>query len=188
MDNNKISISAIGAPQEPDKVYMQMGNTTVEITRHIPFAELLDAIQWSIDFIIGDKPFISAPLKKIVEDFAILNFFTNIDVGRTERYATVDDIYRDYDILMTYNVAEEVSSKIDQKQLNYFHTTLDGALESITTYRNSAKGIVDALSASASSDIDRMDAAMEILGDDKQNEKISQLLKFAQTLGADKEE
>lgn len=182
MDNNRISISAIGAIPQEETIYLQIGEATVAITPHIPFEKLVDAIQWSIDFIVGDKPFVSPLLTKVVADLAVINFFTSIDAGLENAYETPEDIYEDYDRLMRFDVIENVESKIDAKQLKFFRETLKEMLNSIDTYRNSAKGIVDSLALDAQKDINTMQQAMDVIGDEEQNKRIANLLEYAQQI------
>lgn len=182
MDNNRTLISAIGVVAQEEPIYLQIGEATIEVTPHIPFEKLVDAVQWSIDFIVGDKPFVSPLLKKIVSDFAVINFFTSLDAGLDNPYETPAEIYADYDKLMQFDVIANVEAKIDHAQLDFFRSTLDEMLLGIDKYRNSAKGIVDALTLDAQKDINTMQEAMDVIGDDEQNQKITNLLKYAQQI------
>ena len=149
MDNNRISISALGATSVEEPIYLQIGEATIELRRCIPYEELLNVMQWTIDMIVGEKPFMSAPLKRIVKDFAILNAYTNLDCGVTHEFTEMGEIYAEYDAIQRFGVMEEVLPKLDKKQVDFFEKTVDETLDSIVAYRNSAKGIIDALAADA---------------------------------------
>lgn len=184
MAENKIRLSALGAIEEVAPQYVQIGETVVTVKRYIPFEEMLDMIQWCIDYIINDRPFISAPLKRIIKDFAILNFFTNIDFNFLTEYHEMSDIYEEYDFVIRFGVMEKVKQFIDAEYLNFFEKTLDETLESITVYRNSAVGVVDALSASAKESTSNIEAAMGVLNNDEEVKKIETLLHFAEQIKA----
>ena len=184
MAENKIRLSALGVIDEVAPQYIQIGEAVVTVKRYIPFEEMLEMIQWCIDYIINDRPFISAPLKRIIKDFAILNFFCNIDFNFLTEYHEMSEIYEEYDFIMRFNVMEKVKQFIDPTYLEFFDKTLDETLASIAEYRNSAVGIVDALSAEAANSNKQMEQAMDLLGDKDQTEKIANLLKFAEQIKA----
>lgn len=175
----RIKLANLGPIEESPIEYVQIGDAVLQVKKYIPYEEMLDMIQWCIDYIINDRPFISAPLKKIVKDLAILNFFTNVDVSFLTEYHDMKDIYEEYDLVYRHNVMEEIIPKIDEGQMKFFNETLDATLESIMAYRNSAVGIIDALSQNAQQDTNNMESAMNMINDPDQMEKLGKLLKFA---------
>ena len=66
--------------------------------------------------------------------------------------------------------------------MDFFNKTLDETLESIIAYRNSAKGIVDALAENAEQDINKMQGAIDLLSDEEKNKQLSKMIKFAEEL------
>lgn len=184
MANNRIKLNSLGIIEEVAPQYVQIGEAVVTVEHFIPYEKMLDMIQWCIDYIINDRPFISAPLKKIIKDFAILNFFTNFDLNFLTEYQDMADIYAEYDLVYRFDVMDKVMQFIDPGEIEFFNTTLDATLESIMKYRNSAVGIVDALSEKAQQDIDKMQGAIDLISDDEQNQRIGKLLQFAQQLQA----
>lgn len=184
MADNRIKLNSLGVIEEVAPQYVQIGETVVTVERFIPYEKMLDMIQWCIDYIINDRPFISAPLKKIIKEFAILNFYTNFDFNFLTEYHEMSDIYAEYDLVYRYGVMEKVLQFIDKGQIDFFNKTLDETLESIMAYRNSAAGIVDALAEHAKADTKAMEKAIEMISDDEQNQKIGQLLKFAEEIKA----
>ena len=175
----RIKLANLGPIEEAPIEYLQIGDAALQVKKYIPYEEMLDMIQWCIDYIINDRPFISEPLKKIIKDFAILNFFTNVDTSFLTEYHDMKDIYEEYDLVYRHNVIDQVISKIDEGQIRFFNETLDATLDSIMTYRNSAVGIIDALSQSAQQDTENMESAMSMINDPDQMEKLGKLLKFA---------
>ena len=180
----RIKLNTLGAIEEDPIEYMNIGQTVVMVHKYIPYEQMLDMIQWCIDYIINDRPFISAPLKRIIKDFGILNFYTNFDFSFLMEYHDMADIYAEYDLVYRFGVMAKVKEFIDPGQLDFFEKTLDETLKSIMAYRNSAVGIVDALAENAQKDTDRMQKAMDLIGDEEKNKKISQLLKFAEEIKA----
>lgn len=175
----RIKLANLGPIEETPIEYVQIGDAVLQVKKYIPYEEMLDMIQWCIDYIINDRPFISAPLKKIIKDLAVLNFFTNVDTSFLTEYHDMKDIYEEYDLVYRHDVIEQILPKIDEGQMKFFNETLDATLDSIMTYRNSAVGIIDALSQNAKQDTENMESAMGMINDPEQMEKLGKLLKFA---------
>ncbi len=57
----------------------------------------------------------------------------------------------------------QIIPKIDEGQMQFFNETLDATLESIMAYRNSAVGIIDALSQNAKQDTENTEFAMDMM-------------------------
>lgn len=175
----RIKLANLGPIEEAPIEYLQIGDAVLQVKKYIPYEEMLDMIQWCIDYIINDRPFISAPLKKIIKDFAVLNFFTNVDTSFLTEYHDMKDIYEEYDLVYRHDVIDQIIPKIDEGQMKFFNDTLDATLDSIMAYRNSAVGIIDALSQNAQRDTENMESAMSMINDPDQMEKLGKLLKFA---------
>lgn len=186
MANNRIKLNSLGVIEEVAPQYVQVGEAVVTVERFIPYEKMLDMIQWCIDYIINDRPFISAPLKKIIKDFAVLNFYTNFDFNFLTEYQTMDEIYGEYDFVYRFDVMSKVTQFIDQGQLEFFNHTLDETLDSIMAYRNSAMGIVDALASNAQQDVEKMSQALDLIKDEEQNKGVANLIKIAQELQTSK--
>lgn len=178
----RIKLNTLGIIEEDPIEYMNIGQTVVAVHKYIPYEQMLDMIQWCIDYIINDRPFISAPLKRVIKDFAILNFYTNFDFSFLTEYETMAQIYAEYDLVYRYGVMTKVKEFIDPGQMDFFNKTLDETLESIIAYRNSAKGIVDALAENAEQDINKMQGAIDLLSDEEKNKQLSKMIKFAEEL------
>lgn len=182
MDNNRIPVSAFGAVAQEEPIYLQIGEATIELRHRISYEEILNMMQWCIDMIVGERPFMSAPLNRIVKDFAILNAYTNLDMGITHAYTEMSDLYAEYDVIQAYDVMSNVLEKVDKKQIVFFEETLDKTLDSILAYRNSAKGIVDALSIDAEQDTSKMEDALGFLKDGASQEQLKEILEAAKAI------
>ena len=176
---DKIKISSMGAPEVPESRYLDIGAASVEIKPIIPYEEVLDMIQWCIDLIINDRPFLSAPLKRIVKDLAILKFYTNFDLSFLDEFHEMTDIYSEYDVVKSFGVIKAITPFVDADQLKFFNETLDETLVSIINYRNSAVGVIDTLADDAREDISQMQGALDMIQDAAQNEKIANLIELA---------
>lgn len=177
----KINILQLGPLPSPEQVSISINDIELQVSKTIPYERVLDAIQWSIAFIMDDRPFISAPLRKIITEIAILKFWTNLDC---DDIATVtfapEELYEWYDILVAHNITTQVSEVIDAQQLAFFHETLNETLVSLVAFRNSAAGIVERLASNADKDTARLSEAMNTLQDDKQFEMLQKIMEMTQ--------
>ena len=176
---DKIKLLDLGVLPEITATSIQVGAATVEVTPRIPYETVLDMIQWCIDFIINDRPFVSEPLKQIIKDFAVLKYYTNLDISFVEEFRAIDEIYENYDIVDRYGIVKRVREHLDNDQIEFFDKTLDATLKAIADYRNSAKGILDAVTENSKKDVEQMQQALDLLGDEEQNRKIANLINLA---------
>lgn len=179
-ETRKVSLAEFGLLPKIEDVEVTVNGVTFAVHSRIPYEELLNALQWCIDYVISDQSFVSEPIKKIAKDFAVIKFFTNIDIGN---FDTVSDFYASYDLLCAYGLMEEVIGCIDEKQLNFFYETLDSTVNSIIAYRNSALGLVQTLSESAKANSNSMQEALDMLD----NDKAQKLLEVIGAVSAEKE-
>lgn len=181
---DKIKLSAIGLIPAVSTQTVQIGNVEVTVTPTLPYEKVLDMIQWCVDFIIDDRPFISAPLEKVVSDFAIAKYYTNLEIAEFDG-PTFDltRVYEDYDLLRAHGAFDKIRQYINPDQLAFFENTLKATMNSIVAYRNSMQGIIDTLTSKAQDSTDAMQAALSQMQDPDQMDAVEHLMKVVQTLG-----
>lgn len=171
MDNN-ISIFDFAGNQTPT-TYLQVGNNAIELLR--PSTELLvDTIQWVLDAIITEQPFINGPIKRIFIDFGLVAAFTSITVDFTEK--SVSEIYAAYDALLSYDIFDEIRLKADKALVKFYLNGVEETLSSIITYKASAVGILDTITAQAQGDTAIFEEAEKIMTDPNQIQNVKNLL------------
>lgn len=161
----------IGNQTEP--TYLQVGDKTIELRRPTT-AELVDIIQGTLEAIITDQPFISAPIQDIFVDLGLVSAFTNIEVDFTGR--SVAEIYAAYDALLSYDLFHEILLKADKNLIDFYLHGVHSTLDSIIQYKRSAQGILDAITAQAKADTSVMEEAEKIMTDPQQIENVKNLL------------
>lgn len=185
MDNKLVPISAIGEVAHEEPIYMTFGEATVEIRRSISYVEILDMVQFVINYAITDQPILSGALSQMLKDFAIVKFYTNLDVSIGKDTATVEGIYDEYDVLMSYGVIDEVKEKISPRQKEFFFNTVNKTLDSVMRYQNSARGVLDSVAETADKDSNTIQSAMDLL-DGENAEKIAGIINAANAISGDK--
>lgn len=183
MDANRISVSAIGALQSEDLVFIQFGEATVSLKRKIPYQEILDLVQLVVDFSITDQPILSGVVKNIALDMAIVKYYTNLDCAIFEEGTELEKIYKEYGILVDFGVIDEVKAKMDSNQKSFIEKTVTETLSSIIDYRNSARGIIDSLAASAADDSGKMQSALDMFNGEN-GERLASLIQFSHEIAA----
>lgn len=178
---DKINITSLGLLAQPEYVEIPFENVAVTVCKKLSYEQMLDMLQYCIDFIVGDKPFISEPLKIMVRDFAIIKFYTNIDCDFILE-VPMSEVYSNYDFLANNEVLTKVKEVIDEEQLKFFKETLDKTLTSILAYRNSAQGILETLSADAGEQAARMQEAINFVTDPETKSQMEAIIGFAKQI------
>ena len=143
-----------------------VNGVAVTVNKTIPYEKVLDAIQWCIDFTIYEKSFLSSPLETIIARISFLKYWTNIDFDFMEHIKTIGEIYEAYDIIAQNEIFDTVLPLVDEKQAHFFFESVHKTLESIVAYRNSAQGIIDALSTDAAENSKTIQDSLDALNDD----------------------
>lgn len=178
MDNNRIAISALGKVAPREILYLQVGETTVELKKRLTSKEILDMVQFIVDYTITDQPIISGVVSQMIFDFAMVSAYTNLELAITIKGKELEEIYNEYDILSEFDIFEEIRQKVDRKQLSLIERTAKITIDSVITYRNSARGIIDSLSGAAEDDADKMQKAISMLNGES-GEQLANLIQFS---------
>lgn len=186
MDNNLVSISTIGEVALEEPIYMTFGEATIGVRRNVSYVEILNMVQFVVNFSVTDQPILDGALSQMLKDFAIVKFYSNLDVSLGKDTTTVEDIYDEYDILMSFGVIDELKTKISARQLKFFNDTVDKTLEEVFRYRNSARGILDSFAESADKDSNAIQSAINLL-DGENAEKITTIINAAKMVSGGKE-
>lgn len=173
----KIQITSLGMPSAAQETQtITVNDIDIEVKKRIPYEELIEAIEWCVNSIIDDRSYISAPVQFIIQEVALVKFFTNLDTSdaMTENFS-LSSFYEWYDILQANDIPDSLHKIIDKKQLSFLTETLDRTLNSIISYRNSAVGIVDRLTEQNRLDKLNMDTVLDEL-DKGEYQKIIDLM------------
>lgn len=185
MDNKLIPISAIGEVAQEEPIYVTFGEATVALRRRVSYVEILDMVQFVINFAVTDQPILDGALSRMLKDFAIVKFYTNLDVSIGSEGATVEAIYNEYDVLMTYGVIADIKCKISEQQLRFFNETVDETLANVMRFRNSARGVLDSIAENADKDSNTIQGAIDMLSGENAD-KITDIINAARTISGDK--
>ena len=181
-DNNIIKLSSLGLLPKPEIKTIKCGDAEIEVVSFIPQEDLLEMIQWSIDFIIDDRPFVSEFVKTLIADCAILKYYTNLDMSFIEDGTRMVDIYENYDIVKRFNIVEEAKKYIQKDQIDFFDICLNTTINSLMGYKNSAAGLMDNLVLNAQEDEKTFSSILKVVNNDQNITKMMDLIKTAQEI------
>lgn len=183
-NDNKVQILSLGLPQQIENITLTIGDAEIAVKPLIGYEEVLSMIQWTVNLIIDDRPFISAPLAEIIRDFSILKYYTNIDVSFLDAPLTdMSVLYESYDLLKSREAFSIVEAAIDKNQLDFYYRTLRETCKSIVDYKNSTMGIIDLLSSKAATTNEAFQKAMDTMKDPEQMDNVKRLMEIAEKLG-----
>lgn len=139
---DKINISSFGEITVAEYTYRDFDGVSVAMRRVAPYVDIMETIQWAVNQIVDDRPFASAPLQKMITDLAILRVYTNLEL---EDFKSSDELYHIYDILTSAEVISGVADYVDSDQASFIRSGISNTVKNIISYRNSATGIIAAM-------------------------------------------
>ena len=178
-NKNLVSLNKLGELKEGEIKYLQIGDACIEVHTSLPYREIVNGVQTTIALILDDRPYISEPIKQIVNDIFLLRAYTNLDFSFFEEIGfEPSKIYDIYGLLIQEDVINKVKNLIDQKQLDFWNKSLDSTLKGIINYKNSAMGIINNITEKQISSENSMKNIMQTLKDSENAEAIQNILKL----------
>lgn len=153
------------------------GYPAVQVQTKLPYEEVLALIETNIQWIHSVEagaPYITAPLRRIIFALTILDAYTNIAID-LNKVKTAAELYELYD-LAENDLFRKVAAEIEEEQFSFIQITIAETLESLTSYHNSARGVIDTLEALAKQDKTAFDALDDYLRKDGNAEKIRNII------------
>lgn len=173
----KIKLNQLPLPREVAAKTIEIGDVSIEIKPQIPYEEVFDMIQWSINYIVADHTFISYPVYEIITKLAILKHYTNLDLDFIDGIQDPQELYSTYDIIAA-NFLDRIDKYIYEDQLKFYYNTLEKTIQSIIAYRNSAAGIVQHMNLEGMSTGANLEQAIGSLENAKDLENVKRLFDF----------
>lgn len=144
--SNKIEVNLLFVPQEPHTDTHRINGQEVKISAALPYDEIINQILLAANILInsGDK-YVYPFNEKMIADLCFIKCFTNINLDFLEAAdIKMSDIAESYDILAP--ILELTQAAVADTQRQFYYDNVIKTIRRENTYRNSARGIVDALS------------------------------------------
>lgn len=174
---DKVKFTTFGIMPKPEEKVITIGEGSLTVTTFLPYETVLEMIQWSINMIMDDRGFISEPIHQIIEDMAVLKYYTNLDLDELDMAGfTQGQLYEMYDMVKAHDLVSKVCAEISAEQLSFYRETLTKTLQSLIAYRNSAAGLMEMIQINGENTSASLQKSLDILGDKEQFDQVYRML------------
>lgn len=176
---DKINLTAFGPLPMQQYTDITIGDATVSVAKTLPYEDILSMVQWAVNQIMDDRPFVSAPIRKIITDVALIKNYTNIDLSRIDLVEfSAAELYEWYDILIAHDVIAQVRAAIDPIQVEFYEKMLHETLDSLVAYRNSTAGILDRIQTMQQNSSEEATNILSMLDNPEELDKVKRMMEL----------
>lgn len=138
----KLSFNKLGLTKNQDIVNITFNDQVIEIKQYLPVNDKLQLISNVINQSADDNNFANPIKINVFTVLEIINFYTNISFTEKQR----EDPAKLYDLIISNNLAKTITGAIPQVELDELMSGIKDSVEAIYKYKNSAMGIMEAIS------------------------------------------
>ena len=138
----KLSFNKLGLTKNQDIVNITFNDQVIEIKQYLPVNDKLQLISNVINQSANDNN-IAKPIKvSIFTVLEMIDFYTNSSFTEKQK----EDPSKLYDLIISNNLAKTITGAIPQVELDELMSGIKDSVEAIYKYKNSAMGIMEAIS------------------------------------------
>ena len=138
----KLSFNKLGLIKNQDIVNLTFNEQVIEVKQYLPVNDKLQLISNVINQSADDNNFANPIKINVFTVLEIINFYTNISFTDKQR----EDPAKLYDLIISNNLAKTITGAIPQVELDELMSGIKDSVEAIYKYKNSAMGIMEAIS------------------------------------------
>lgn len=138
----KLSFNKLGLIKNQDIVNITFNDQVIEVKQYLPVNDKLQLISNVINQSADDNNFANPIKVDVFTVLEIINFYTNISFTEKQR----EDPAKLYDLIISNNLAKTITGAIPQVELDELMSGIKDSVEAIYKYKNSAMGIMEAIS------------------------------------------
>ena len=138
----KLSFNKLGLTKNQDVVNITFNDQVIEVKQYLPVNDKLQLISNIINQSADDNNFANPIKINVFTVLEIINFYTNISFTEKQR----EDPAKLYDLIISNNLAKTITGAIPQVELDELMSGIKDSVEAIYKYKNSAMGIMEAIS------------------------------------------
>ena len=144
MATNKVGLTKLGLKKNTDINTINWNNQTIEIKEYLPIQEKLDLIGRIINQSLDDNNFVNPARLDIFMTLEIMYTYTNINFTDKQK----EDFLGLYDLLVSSGLWTAVVDKLKEfNEYQIINETSHAVIDELYKYKNSALGIMQAISA-----------------------------------------
>lgn len=143
MANQKLTLSKLNLKKNTNLIPLTWGEQTIMIKEYLPIQEKLDLISRIINQSLDDNNFANPARINIFTVLEVFYAYTNISFTDKQK----EDFLGLFDLLMSSGLASEVFKTLGTTdELSFINRTVCEVIDEIYKYKNSALGILQAIS------------------------------------------
>lgn len=166
----KISFNKLGLKKQGEMKNFSYGDQIIEIKQYLPIEEKLKLLTRVINKAIEQSPNFSNLLQVTVFfSLELVYAYTNIQFTEKQK----EDFCKTFNLMNENKLISEILKHIPDSEISFLQEGLDSTLSALYAYRNSARGILESLSA----DYNNLNLDIESLQEKIKDPENLQLLK-----------
>ena len=138
----KLSFNKLGLTKNQDVVNITFNNQVIEVKQYLPVNDKLQLISNVINQSADDNNFANPIKVSVFTVLEMIDFYTNISFTEKQK----EDPSKLYDLIISNNLAKMITGAIPQVELDELMSGIKDSVEAIYKYKNSAMGIMEAIS------------------------------------------
>ena len=138
----KLAFTKLGLSKNQEVKIVEFNGQDIEVKQYLPVNEKFEVISNIINHSADDNNFANPIKINVFTVLEIINFYTNISFTEKQR----EDPAKLYDLIISNNLAKTITGAIPQVELDELMSGIKDSVEAIYKYKNSAMGIMEAIS------------------------------------------
>lgn len=138
----KVGLNKLGLVKNTKQIDYMWNGQKIEITQYLPLEKKLEVISNIINESVDLKGYYAPYRLDLFMTIAIIQNYTNITITEKQQ----EDLGKLYDLLVSSGLYAEIKNNIPVSEINYLEENISKTIHSIYEYKNSALGIMDAIS------------------------------------------
>ena len=138
----KVGFNKLSLNKNTTQVDFMWNGQKIEIIQYLPLEKKLEIISNVINESVDLKGYYAPYRLDLFTTIAIVQYYTNITFTEKQK----EDIGKLYDLLVSSGFYAEIKKKIPAEEIEYLKENINKTIHSIYEYKNSALGIMDAIS------------------------------------------
>ena len=138
----KVPFTKLGLVKNTEVKNININGQDIEVKQYLPLEEKLNLISDVINNIQDDNNFLNSAKLEVFFNLSIIFKYTNINFTEKQK----EDVYKLYDLLVSNNIIEKIREAIPSNEYHVITDWVCDIAHNVYEYRNSAYGIVEAIS------------------------------------------
>lgn len=138
----KVSMTKLGLTKNNEVIEKEFNEQVIEIKKYLPVEEKLDLISRIINNSVDTNNFYNPCRVHIFTIIELIKTYTNISFTEKQQ----ENVFKFYDLLAGTGLAGAVIPAIPEEEYMFIHEGVEETIKSIYSFKNSAMGILEAVS------------------------------------------